>query len=281
MQAESKQVVAKQRSFIHAVYDECMMDDVFGYGAQLAYYFLFALFPMLIFLTALVSFLPIPHLLERLLDYVGQVLPVPAMILVQQTLTEITREQRGGLLSFGFLLTLWAASSGFHALNSALTIAFGVKQFRPWWKERLIALAQTLGVSVFIILALVIIFFGGAIDTLVGQNYGFSSVSHTIWLILQWPLVVVFVFFGLEMIYYTSPNVKLRWKWFTPGAIFALISWLIISYSFKFYVARVSNYTLTYGSLGSVMALMFWLYLTSIVILIGGEINGVIEQRKK
>ena len=236
---------------------------------------------MLIFLAALVGFLPIPHLLERLLDYLGQVLPAPAMSLVQQTLGEITRKQRSGLLSFGFFLTVWAASSGFHALNYSLSIAFGVQQFRPWWKERLVALAQTFGISAFIIAALAIIFFGGTIDKLLAQNFGFGSTFHSIWLILQWPLVVIFVFFGLEMVYFTSPNLKRKWKWFTPGAIFALISWLIISFSFKFYVARISNYTLTYGSLGSVMALMFWLYLTSIVILIGGEINGVIEQRKK
>jgi membrane protein len=268
-------------SFLRTVFDECFNDDVLGHAAQLAFYFLFALFPMLIFLAALVGYLPIPHLLEQLLGYLSEVLPPTALTLVSQTLSEITRGQRSGLLSFGIVATLWAASSGLHALIYSLNVAYGIKQMRPWWRDRCLALGLTCAFSGLIISALAIVFFGSHLGRFLADSFHLSKAFRDGWQFLQWPLVVLFVWFGLELIYFTAPNLPRPWKWLTPGAVFALLAWLAISFAFKFYVTRVSNYTLTYGSLGSVMALMFWLYLTSIVILIGGEINGVLEGRAR
>lgn len=270
---------SSQPSFIRQVFDESFNDDVLGHAAQLAFYFLFALFPMLIFLAALVGYLPIPHLLEQMLRYLSEVLPLTALTLVSQTLSEITRQPRGGLLSFGLVATIWAASSGLHALIYSLNIAYGVKKLRPWWKDRCLALFLTFIFSALIISALAIIFFGTNVGMLLANTYHLGKTFRQGWQLLQWPLVVLFVWFSLELIYYVAPNTIRQWKWFTPGAVFALLTWLAISFAFKLYVTRVSNYTLTYGSLGSVMALMFWLYLTSIVILIGGEINSILERR--
>ncbi|MFN7928271.1 MAG: YihY/virulence factor BrkB family protein [Blastocatellia bacterium] len=279
MERETPAHPSSPPSFLRAVLEECYSDDVLGHAAQLAFYFLFALFPMLIFLAALVGYLPIPHLLEQFLGYLSEVLPPTALTLVSQTLSEITRRQRSGLLSFGFVATIWAASSGLHALIYSLNVAYGVKKMRPWWKERCLALGLTFAFSGLIISALAIVFFGGNLGRLLADALRWSRTFRDGWQLLQWPLVVLFVWFGLELIYFAAPNLPRPWKWFTPGAIFALLAWLTISFAFKLYVTRVSNYTLTYGSLGSVMALMFWLYLTSIVILIGGEINGVLERR--
>ncbi len=266
---------------LRAVFTECYKDDVLGHAAQLAFYFLFALFPMLIFLTALVAYLPIPHLLERLMDYLSQVIPTVAFILVQQTMSEITRKQRGGLLGIGLIVTIWAASSGLHALIYSLNVAYSVKQMRPWWKDRLLAIALTVGFSALTVAALSVIFFGGNLGSLIAEQYQLNRTFLRSWQLLQWPLVAFFLLLGLELIYYYAPNLQQRWRWFSPGAIFALILWLMISFGFRWYVVRVANYSLTYGSLGSVMVLMLWLYLTSIAILIGGEINGVREQRNR
>ena len=252
-----------------------------GHAAQLAFYFLFALFPMLIFLAALVGYLPIPHLLDRLIDYLSQVLPTMALVLVQQTLLEITRKQRSGLLSFGLVVTVWAASSGLHALIYSLNVAYGIKKMRSWWQDRLLAIALTFGFSLLTIVALALVFFGGNLGTFLANEYHWGHTLRTGWTLMQWPMLVLFVLFGLELLYYSAPNRPMKWRWWTPGASFALITWLVISYGFKWYVSRVANYTLTYGSLGSVIALMFWLYLTSTVILIGGEINGLQERHKR
>lgn len=250
-----------------------------GHAAQLAFYFLFALFPMLIFLAALVGYLPIPHLLDRMIDYLSQVLPTAAIVLVRQTLLEITRKQRGGLLSFGLIATVWAASSGLHALINSLNVAYSVKVMRAWWKERLLAIALTFGFSFLIIAALAMVFFGDYLGDFLTKEYNLGQAFRTGWALLQWPTMVLFVLFGLELLYFSAPNRPMKWRWWTPGASFALVAWLLISYSFKWYVSRIANYTLTYGSLGSVIVLMLWLYLTSIAILIGGEINGLLESR--
>ncbi|HEX4945414.1 MAG TPA: YihY/virulence factor BrkB family protein [Blastocatellia bacterium] len=271
---------ASKRSLPGTLMDECYKDDVFGHAAQLGFYFLFALFPMLIFLAALVGYLPIPHLLDRMIDYLSQVLPTTALILVQQTLQEITRRPRGGLLSFGLIATVWAASSGLHALINSLNVAYSVPQMRSWWRDRLLAIGLTFGFSFLIIVALALIFFGGNLGSWIADAFHLGPAFRTGWTLLQWPTVVLFVWFGLELIYFSAPNRRMKWRWLTPGAVFALLSWLMISYGFKWYVLRIANYTLTYGSLGSVMALMFWLYLTSIAILIGGEINGLLERRR-
>lgn len=279
MQGEASNSNSPSPHFIRTVFDECFNDDVLGHAAQLAFYFLFALFPMLIFLAALIGYWPIPHLLEQLLSYSSQVLPPIAFTLVNQTLSEITRQPRGGLLSFGLVATIWAASSGLHALIYSLNIAYGVKKMRPWWKDRCLALGLTILFSALIISVLTMIFFGSNLGMVLANTYNLGNNFRNDWQLLQWPLVILFVWFSLELIYFSAPNVTRGWKWVTPGAVFALVAWLAISFAFNLYVTRISNYTLTYGSLGSVMALMFWLYLTSIVILIGGEINSVLERR--
>ena len=270
----------KYQTMLVEVWDKCFRDDVMGHSAQLAYYFLFALFPMLIFLTALVGYLPVPDFLNNLINYLSQVLPSIATALLITTVKEITSQPRGGLLSVGLAVSIWAASSGIHALNNSLNIAYGIRKPRPWWRERLVALAMTFGLSFFLIMALGLIFFSDSIATAVANYLNLSPGLRSLFNLLHYPFLIASVWFMLELIYFVAPYRKLRWKWFTPGAIFALITWLLISFLFKFYVVRISNYTLTYGSLGSVIVLMLWLYFTSLMILIGGEINGVIEQRR-
>jgi membrane protein len=278
--SEAEKQTAPNRHWLIDVLDACYNSDVLGHAAQLAFYFLFALFPMLIFLAALVGYLPIPQLLDRMIDYLSQVLPTVAIVLVRQTLLEITRGPRSGLLSFGLIATLWASSSGLHALIYSLNVAYRVKTMRAWWRDRLLAIGLTFGFSILIIAALTIIFVGANLGTFLANEFRLGTGFQTGWLLLQWPTMVLFMLLGLELLYFSAPNRPMRWQWMTPGASFALVAWLVISFAFKWYVSRVANYTLTYGSLGSVIVLMLWLYFTSIAILIGGEINGVFERRK-
>jgi membrane protein len=262
------------------IWNKLFADNVFGRAAQLAYYWLFSIFPLLIFLTTLLAFLPIRRDLDQWVGAFGAVLPPEAYTLLNNTFQEIARQQRGGLLSFSILLILWSSSSGMEAIIGALNRAYGAGPARAWWKQRLLAVALTLGLAVFIISALALIFFGESIGARMATYFGFSRTFETVWTLAQLPIIVGLTLVGVELIYYFAPNVRSsrdgkRWEWFTPGAVFAVGLWLLISFGFRFYVSRFGHFDATYGALGGVMVLMLWLYLTGVAILVGGEINSV------
>jgi len=266
------------------IWNKLFDDDVFGRAAQLAYYWLFSIFPLLIFLTTLLAFLPMRRNLDQWIGILSAFLPPEAYTLLNNTFQQIARRQRGGLLSFSILVTLWTSSSGMEAIITSLNKAYNAAPARSWWKERLLSIALTLGLSAFIISALALIFFGGYISGQTAKYFGFSHAFRTIWAVAQWPIVISLVLLGVELVYYFAPNIKRgkhgkKWEWFTPGAIFAVALWLLISFGFRFYVSRFGNFNATYGALGGVMVLMLWLYLTGVAILVGGVINSVVRRR--
>ncbi|MCG3159685.1 MAG: hypothetical protein JMDDDDMK_00700 [Acidobacteria bacterium] len=267
------------------IWNKLFEDEVFGRSAQLAYYWLFSIFPMLIFLTTLLAFLPMRRNLDQWIGMLGAFLPSEAYTLLNNTFQQIARRQRGGLLSFSILVTIWSASSGMEAIITSLNRAYDAPLTRAWWKERLLAIALTLGLAAFIISALALIFFGGSISGQIAKYFGFSRAFRIVWAVAQWPIVISLALLGVELVYYFAPNIKRgkngkRWEWFTPGAIFAVALWLLISFGFRFYVSRFGNFNATYGALGGVMVLMSWLYLTGVAILVGGEINSVLRGRR-
>ncbi len=266
------------------IWDKIFEDDVFGRAAQLAYYWLFSIFPLLIFLTTLLAFLPMRRNLDQWIGMLDKFLPPEAYTLLNNTFQQIARRQRSGLLSFSILVTLWSSSSGMEAIIASINRAYGAALARPWWKERLLAISLTLGLAAFIISALALIFFGGNISGQIARHFGLSQTFKTVWAVAQWPIVISLGMLGVELVYYFAPNIKRgedgkRWEWFTPGAIFAVALWLLVSFGFRFYVSRFGNFNATYGALGGVMVLMLWLYLTGVAILVGGEINSVLKKR--
>jgi membrane protein len=278
LRSPSRELTWRQASL--KLWNKLFADNVFGRAAQLAYYWLFAIFPLLIFLTTLLAFLPMRRDLDQSVAAFGAVLPPEAYTLLNSTFQQIANQQRGGLLSFSIFLLLWSSSSGMEAIIGALNRAYGGAPARAWWKERLLALALTLGLAVFIISALALIFFGENIGSRMATYFGFSSTFETAWALAHWPIVVGLTLLGVELIYYFAPNVGRgkngkRWELFTPGAIFAVGLWLLISFGLRFYVSHFGHFDATYGALGGVMVLMLWLYLTGVAILVGGEINSV------
>jgi membrane protein len=261
---------------ITEVWNECERDDVLGRSAQLAYYFLFSLFPALLFLATLLAFLPVPNLLDNLLFYLGSVLPVDAFKLIRGNVRDVLGNQRPGLLSFALFAALWGASSAMGAIIYSLNIAYSVQESRSWWRQRILAIVLTIGMTIFVMTALTLIFAGGYIGEKIAMIFGFGTAFHIFYEIARWPFIVGFVLFGLDLIYFLAPNKKMKWKWVTPGAVFALVCWLLISFGLRHYVGRFANYNATYGSIGGVIVLMLWFYLTGLVILIGGEINSVL-----
>ncbi|MBO0719390.1 MAG: YihY/virulence factor BrkB family protein [Blastocatellia bacterium] len=270
---KSWRVIARQ------TWDKLFDDEIFGRCAQFAYYWFFSLFPLLILLTALLAYLPLLQSnLDRWLDALSEILPPDAYSLVRSTFHGIIRQRRHGLLSFSILAVIWASSSGMGVLISSLNKSFDSAKSRPWWRERLLAIILTLGLTTLIIAALMLIFFGDYISQIVANAYGFGSGLAFVWHVGQWLVVIAFVLIGVELLYYFAPNVKQRWAPLTPGAIFALVFWLSISYGLRLYVSLIVNYSATYGALGSVMVLMSWLYLMGMAILVGGVINSVVRR---
>jgi membrane protein len=265
------------RELARRVYQEINDDEVLDRAAALAYYLVFALFPTLLFLTALLGLLPLPGLMDRLFQYVDRTLPGDAASVLRRTLDEIQRNARGGLLSVGALGALWASSSGMSSMIAAINVAYDVGDRRSWWKRRLIALLLTVGLGIFILAALVLLVFGGKIGEVVAGQLGLGAYFTTAWNIVSALLVVGCVLFGLAMVYYLAPDAKQHWWWVTPGSVTALVLWLGLSFGLRIYVTHFANYSATYGSIGGVILLILWLYLSGVVLLLGAEINAEIE----
>lgn len=260
------------------VYNEAWEDEIVDRAAGLAYYFLFALFPALLFLTALLGMLPVPNLMDKLMAYVEQALPGDAASLIQKTLAEVVGGANGGLLSIGAVVALWSASAGVASMMTALNITYDVEEARPWWKRRLVAIGLTLALATLILSAMVLLVFGGAIGRAVDKFVGLGPIVATTWNIAQWPVALLFVITAIALLYYAAPNVEhRRWYWVTPGSVVALVTWLVISVALRLYVTYVGDYNATYGSIGGVILLILWLYLTGLAMLLGAEVNSEIE----
>lgn len=262
------------------VWNEIQEDNVLGRAAELSYYFLLALIPFLIFLTSIIGFVLGPGTGTRhmLFNYLARIMPPSAFHLIDSTMYEVSAASTGSKLSFGLLAALWAASNGLTAITGSLNTAYDLKETRPWWKQRLVAIGLTMALSVLIIVSLVLVVAGGKIAEWLAVKYGFGPVFPTAWKIIQWPVVFAAMILAFALIYYFAPAFrKQSWMWLTPGAAIGVALWLLISIGFRVYLHFFNSYNATYGSLGAVIILMLWLYFTGAAVLIGGEINSEIE----
>ncbi len=256
---------------------EATEDEILDRGAALAYYFVFAVFPLLLFITALLSVLPVQNLLPTVIGYVERAMPGDAASIVRRTLTEITATARTGLLSVGAIVALWSGSSGMASIMTALNVTYDVEDTRPWWRYRLTAVVLTVVFSCLAIVAAILLVFGGHIGEALGNFVGLGDLAVAAWTVVQWPVAIFCALFGLALVYYLAPAVEQRWYWVTPGSAFALTAWLLMSVGLRVYVAFFANYSATYGSIGGVILLLFWFYLSGLVLLYGAEINAEIE----
>jgi membrane protein len=256
---------------------EVQQDNCAVYAAALAYYFLFALFPFFLFLTALLGYLPIPNLMDQMMDLLSQVMPGEALSLLQENIKKLVSQQRGGLLSFGIIAALWSSSSAMTGISDALNHAYDVEEGRPFWKVRGMAILLTAGLSVFLIASIILLMFGPQIGGWLADFVGLGRAFQIAWNILRWPVILFLVITAVAAIYYFAPDVDQRWKWITPGSVFAVIMWMFVSLGFSYYVNNFGSYDKTYGSIGAIIVLLTWMYVSGFVILVGGEINAEIE----
>jgi membrane protein len=272
--------VSSITTLLKRVWTSSYEDGVYNRAAELAYFFFLSLFPGIIFVTTLLGFVfkSNTQLTALLLRYLGTTLPGSAFDLIRQVITEITRSSGTGKLTFGILAALWTANSGMNALEDALNAVYKVKESRALWKTYGIALILTVSASLLIIAALAIFLYGGVLVQLVSDTVGLKPAFYWTWKIAQWPLALFFVSMVASMVYYAAPNLKQRcWQWLSPGAVFATLGWIAASGLLRLYFHFFTSYAKTYGSLGAVMALMTWLYITGIMLLLGAEVNLAIE----
>lgn len=257
-----------------------LKDDIFTGAAALAFYLFLSIFPAMIFLLSLLPFLPIQNLELSIMNFINQILPVEAALMFSGVVKEIMSSPNTSLISFGFVATIWAASSGMYAVMQQLNKTYEVTEARPFVKGRTQAIMLTFAFGILVVTAFSLIVFGG-----VFQKYLAEFVSHQgsllfLFQILRWMIVVLFMFSGFSLIYHYGPNLKKKFKFITPGTVVGVSLLILASLGFQYFVENFSNYSRTYGSIGAVIILMVWLYIAGIILLFGSEVNALTDRYK-
>lgn len=269
------------KAFLKKLYEKSIKDDIFSSAAQVAFYLSFAIFPLLLFLVTLLGIVlgSAHHFRADLFSYLARIMPISAFELVRHTVDEVIANRSGDKLTVGLLVALWSASAGVNSLRNALNRVYGFEETRAWWKTRGISLSFTFVLTVLITVALAIVFYGWQVISFFFSLVSIEVSSPFVLVVLQWTITLVVLLIVFELLYNVLPCRKpFRWFWITPGATVGILLWLLLSNGLRTYLAYWNSYDRTYGSIGAVIILMLWLYLTSLVILIGGMINSILGE---
>lgn len=249
-------------------------------AAGLAFYFLLAFFPFLLFLVAVVTLVPgVEGLMDWLFKSASEFVPPEALSLVEGVIRGVLGTRRGGLVSIGVVLALWSASSGFTSVTECLNVAYGVTTRRAWWRARLEALWLTIALSAFVIVAFVLTLFAGPLASLVASYLGPAGAVAT--LVINWSISLALMTLVTATVYYVCPDVDDQpWQWLSPGTVLFVAGFGAASLGFSMWVSRFGSYDKTYGSLGAPIILLFWLYLLTTFLLLGGELNALLDERR-
>jgi membrane protein len=266
------------KEILRRTFDEAFFkDNCLGMAAQLAYYFFFALFPALLVVLVIAS-----YLFENSAEFVTNMflladglVPEEALQIITQQLVKIS-ENQAGLLTVGMLTALWSSSAAMTAIIDTLNSAYDIQEGRAWWRVRITAVLLTVCLAMFIVVSFALVLAGPSLAEWLKSWFGLSSTFAVAWKILQWPIVFVLVSMGIALVYYFAPDAEQDWIWLTPGSVVATTLWLLASLGFKYYVSALGSYE-SYGVVGGVMVLMLWFYISGLVILIGAELNAEIE----
>jgi len=253
--------------------------EVLGLSAQLAYFFLLSIFPLLLFIVTLIGYFPLDDgmIIEMLSDY----LPADVVQMIEQNLTQIVNNRSGSLLSISILGTLWSASNGFNAITRSFNKAYQVETKRNFILGRLVAIGLMLTIVLAIFFALLLPVFGKVLVEFLSTYLPMPEGFLKSWNTLRWVSSSIMFFIVFYLLYKLAPNKKFREHYVLWGTLFATFSWQITSYAFSYYVETLGNFSITYGSLGTVIVLMIWFYLSGIIITTGGVINAVFTERRK
>lgn len=265
--------------FFSRLYDRSIDADILGRSAQVAFYFSFALFPLLYFLVSLFGILltSSDDLRKELFSYLHQIMPFSVFSLVRKTIDEFAGSSTGGKALIGLLAALWSTSAGVDALRSALNSIYEIKETRNYFKTKLQSLVFTFIVAIITVAMLAVVFYGWQLFGIILNRAGLEITSPLVLVTIQWISILLLMLFACEIIFNLLPNFrKIRWIWINYGSIVAIALWLILTTGFRIYLGYFDTYDKTYGSLGAVIILMLWLYLTAMALMAGGAINAVL-----
>ncbi|SEB54454.1 YihY/virulence factor BrkB family protein [Paenibacillus sp. GP183] len=261
--------------FLENMYCRYEDDEVPAMGAQLTYYLILSFFPFLIFILSLLSFTDMNA--QDAITTITRVLPKLSNQMILNSFEEIQNSKSGSLLSIGILATLWSASSGINAVLKALNKAYDAEENRPYWKVQGLSIIFTIALAIVIILSLFMLIFGKLIGETIYKFVYLPGSFETIWRFAQYIIPLPVMVIAFIFLYLFLPNLRLKVKDVLPGALFATVGWVVTSLLFSFYVNNFSNYSKTYGSIGGIIVLLTWLYLSSMVIVLGGEVNATLH----
>jgi membrane protein len=265
------------------VVKETIADDVTGMAAELSYRFFLAIFPFAIMLAALSGFIAdavgAENPTEQIVDEFSSTLPEDTSSVLERQIDDVISSRDLGLVSFGLAGALWAAGGGMGALIKALNRTYDVPETRPFWKKTLLAVGLTLTAGLAIILAFIVMVGAGAWGTEVASWFGAGSEFETAVAVLRWPVAILLIMVAVAFLYRVAPNIEQKFHLVSPGAVLFTVVWLLATFAFGIYVSNFSSYNATYGALGGIVVLLLWFYLSSAVLLIGAELNAIIDSQ--
>lgn len=272
------------KQLVVGLYNKINDAEVFSNAAQVAFYFSFAIFPLLYFLISLFGIVleSSQGLKEELFSYLRQIMPFAVFDLVRRTVEEIIQNSSSSKVTLGLAITLWSASAGFDAIRNALNATYGLKETRLWFRTKAESLVLTFIISILVGIVLAMVFYGWQIFRSLAERIGVEGDLPVVLTIVQWISILLVMLLVCEVIYNLLPNFrKFRWEWITPGSLVAILMWILLTTGFRTYLGYFNSYDRTYGSLGTMIILMLWLYLTASALMIGGAINSVIDDLSK
>ena len=255
---------------------EFIDDEMSTYASALAYQMLFSLFPFILFLIALIGFLHLPDFFSWLRLQSELVLPPQALEQVNPVIDQL-QQSKGGLLSVGIVIALYTASAGVRLMMSAMNAAYDVVEGRPVWKRFPLSIVYTVGIAGMLLVAAALMVLGPQVMGWIAAQVGLEEFIVTLWTIARWPVIVILMMVAVALIYYVMPDVKQEFRFITPGSVLAVVVWIIASLGFAFYVKTFANYNAMYGSIGAIIVLLLYFYISAAVLLLGAEMNAVIE----
>ena len=255
---------------------EFIDDEMSTYASALAYQMLFSLFPFILFLIALIGFLHLPDFFSWLRLQSELVLPPQALEQVNPVIDQL-EQSKGGLLSFGIVVALWTASAGVRLMMSAMNAAYDVVEGRPIWKRFPLSIFYTIGIAGMLLAAAALMVLGPQVMGWLAGQVGLEEFVVTLWTILRWPVIILLMMVAVAVIYYVMPDVEQKFRFITPGSVLAVVVWIVASLGFAFYVKTFADYNAMYGSIGAIIVLLLYFYISSAVLLLGAEMNAVIE----
>ncbi|HEY1730182.1 MAG TPA: YihY/virulence factor BrkB family protein [Terriglobales bacterium] len=273
-------LLGRVRRVVVGTANDVNLNHVLSFAAALSYYFVMAFFPALIALAAIVAYLPVPDLFNTIVVTLARVVPPESMGLIRKIVADVITPSRGALLSFGLVGTIWTCSSGFAAMIEALNVAYDVPETRPWWKTRLLAIELIFIIGTLVTLAFTFMILGPRFGQFLANELGAARVFAVIWPALRYVLAITFIVIAVDGLYFLAPNLKQRFSDILPGAILAVVGWILLSSGLSIYFHRFAHLNKTYGVLGGGIAFLIWLYWSGFLILLGAELNSEIIQER-